>query len=560
MLLKYLFTLIILSETLFCQEFFLPDDSLEINFRDVSPAQVYRETFLPEITGIDSFKIEKDFKERIDAILSQKYINNSEHAVAIYSLDRKEFLYQKNLKKQLTPASTTKLVTTFTALSLLGHESTVKTEIVTDAPSIEDSVLNGNIYIIGKGDALFTVNDLECLAQEISKLGIKKINGNIYGDGSFFDGVTSRWAYSGDDDEVQAMAPVTALSIEDNKATIVISSGNKAGQYVNVNVIPSSETFSRWVTAKVRSYKRKSSIDVQFDSLGLLYGYNDYLNEYERAGDSYSLQNVANWSSIKVGSKMNPKTGKQHFTVSGYLYPNKTVSYLHYILEPELTIAGALKSRLESGGIKVNGEVGVKSLKENTNTEDTFLLAVYKRKLHDIVVPTNKNSDNYYAENIFKIIGAYNIDYENNAKGTKAITKKEMAKYGIDTSAIKLNDGSGLSRRNLLTAESLVQLLAAADKSEMRVKFRESLSIAGVDGTLRKRMKYTGAENNLIGKTGTLRNVSALAGYIKTLDGENLCFAFLFRGNAVSAYKSAENELGAAMSEFFYYMPSESDE
>lgn len=559
MILRVFIVLLIISQAALGDVYFKSNDSLEFIFKDISPAQVYRETFLPEISGIDSFKIQQDFQERIDAILDSKYIRASEHSVAIYSLDRNEFLYQKNIDKLLTPASTTKLVTTFTALSLLGHESTINTEIATDAISIEDSVLNGNIYIIGKGDALFTINDLEYLAQEISKLGIKEINGNIYGDGSFFDGITSRWQYSGDDDEVQAMAPVTALSIEDNKATIVISSGSKAGRYVNVNVIPDSETFSRWVTAKVRSYKRKSSIDSQYDSLGLLYGYNNYLNEFEKAGDSYSLQRVASWSSIKVGSKINSKTNKQHFTVSGYLYPNKTVSYLHYILEPELTVAGAFKARLESGGIKINGEVGTKSMKRSTKNDDTFLLAVNKRNLIDIIYPTNKNSDNYYAENLFKLLGAYSLN-ANNAIGAKSTTKIKLAKYGIDTTKIILNDGSGLSRRNLLTTESLIQLLHAADNLEMKDKFKASLSIAGVDGTLRKRMKYTGAENNLIAKTGTLRNVSALAGYITTLDGEELCFAFLFRGNAVSAYKSAENELGKAMSEFFYYMPVNQDE
>jgi D-alanyl-D-alanine carboxypeptidase len=562
---KYLYAVLIISVLnvfpSISKDEILLEDSLAIDFMNVSPAQVYRETFLPVITSKDSAEVIGGLQVEIDRILNRRYVRNAQQAIAVYSLDKKEYYYAKNIDVPMTPASTTKLVTTFTAYDLLGSEHRVFTKIFTDAESIQDSVLNGNIYIVGKGDAMFTVQDLECMAEDIEKLGIKKINGNVYADGSFFDGITSRWEYSGDDDEVQAMPPVTALSIEDNKATIVVSSGSRAGKYVNVNILPQSEIFAKWVTAKVRGYKRSKSSLMNEDTLGLLYGHLQDINEYEKAGDSYpQLMPASSWRSIRVRSNISEKTGKQLFTVSGYLYPNKTVSYKHYIEEPELSIAGALKARIEAGGIEVTGDCGVKELGDSENLHEIYTLSEFSRKLSDIIENTNKFSNNYYAENLFKMIGAYNRKHQLNVDGARELIADRLEQHSIPFDKCKLNDGSGLSRRNLLTAETLIRLLETADTLKMKEEFLNSLSIAGVDGTLRKRMKYTGAENNLKAKTGTLRNVSALAGYITTLEGERLCFAFLFKGYGVSSYKDAEDEIGKAMSEFIYYSSEMFDE
>lgn len=545
------FCLILNFISVYADDNIFENDTIVNDFMSADPAQVYRETFLPAISRIDSFKIRKEFEQSVDAILDNRYLKSSEYAIAIYSLDNNEFYYSKNIKQPLTPASTTKLLTTYSALKLLGVDHKIQTSIFTDAESIEDTLLNGNIYIVGKGDAMFTIKDLECMAEDIQKLGIKTINGNIYADGSFFDGIRSRWEYSGDHDEVQAMPPVTALSINDNKTTIIVTSGRKGGQYVNVNILPQSETFSKWVTAKVRASTRKSYLEQEPDSIGLLYGLNESI--FERAGDEYQIMKIARGNTIKIGSKYDAKAGKQLITVSGYLYPNKSVSYQHYILEPELTVAGALKSSLEAGGIKINGVIGQKSLHKNSQPNDAYLLAATYRNLNEIISITNKNSDNYYAENLFKMLGGYNTKHKFNIDGAKEIILNQLQDAGINTKEIVINDGSGLSRRNLVSAESLIKLLIAAENSNFREQFKESLSIAGVDGTLKKRMKNGGAYSNLKAKTGTLRNVSSLSGYVNTIDGERLCFAFLFRGNAVSTYKSIENELGSLMSEFFYY-------
>jgi D-alanyl-D-alanine carboxypeptidase/D-alanyl-D-alanine-endopeptidase (penicillin-binding protein 4) len=148
------------------------------------------------------------------------------------------------------------------------------------------------------------------------------------------------------------------------------------------------------------------------------------------------------------------------------------------------------------------------------------------------------------------MIGANSGFLTNNAYGTRQITDSILHKCGIDSSECVLNDGSGLSRRNLITIESLINILKVSYKSDFYNELKNSLSIASLDGTLKKRFKQTFAESNLHAKTGTLRNVSALAGYVTTRDGEELAFAFVFNGSNVGAYKMLENEIGILLSQF----------
>ena len=114
-----------------------------------------------------------------------------------------------------------------------------------------------------------------------------------------------------------------------------------------------------------------------------------------------------------------------------------------------------------------------------------------------------------------------------------------------------VNDGSGLSRRNLISPQALVATLVAAYNNRPLWKaLYEALSVAGKDGTLRKRMKGTRAEGNVHGKTGTLKNVSALTGYVTSADGEMLAFAMITNGYNVGTYKSVENKVAERLADF----------
>ncbi|MDR0926802.1 MAG: D-alanyl-D-alanine carboxypeptidase/D-alanyl-D-alanine-endopeptidase [Ignavibacteria bacterium] len=471
-------------------------------------AQQYSDNATP-INSIVNQATYANINANINSLLNAKELNKTKFGIAIYSAKLNTWIYTNNSKQLLIPASNTKLVTTFSTYELLRNNPFITTTIATDG-AVSDGTLNGNLYIIGNGDVLLSVNDLEAIADELHKLGIKSINGNIYGDASFFDSITNRFHYSGDLDEVQATAPVTALPITQNIANIIITSGNIAGKQVNIQSVPQSDAFA-FVNNSTISKKKKTGISVT--------------------------------TTIDAN-------GKQIFRISGTIPPNRTLSYKHFIKKPALVVAATLKARLTAVGINVNGQFGESKFKKSL--APAVILYQFNRNINDIVAIANKNSDNYVAETLFKINGAIANAHPNTAKSA---TSAEMAVLKANSipnpsNGFIFNDGSGLSRRNAINAEGLATILIKAQNKPYWNDYAATLAIAGVDGTLKKRLIGTNAENNLRGKTGTLSNVSSLAGFVTTNAGDALIFAIIFNGGYVGLYKQIENSICCAIASY----------
>lgn len=498
----------------------------------------------------------------LNLILSDKALNTTKYGIAIYSNKLNKWIFTKNHRQLLVPASNTKLVTTFTTYDLLGENHQVTTSIVTDG-KIENGTLNGNIYIVGQGDPLLSVSDIESIADGIKTLGINKINGNIYGDGSFFDKETNRFIYSGDRDEVQATAPITALAIDKNIISVIVTSGTTPGKPVNVQFKPASSAFGYSNSAtistqsqpkgKIKQQPKKQKVKaamLNFDN-----------NEYHLyAGDSKSKitktkQNTKNKKTnksisnpIRITSSLQ-EDGKQIFYIKGCLPVNRTYTYKCYIQNPEFVVAGVLKDRLLSGGVTVNGNIGKKELSQNEKIKYTTLYS-FTRNINDIISITNKQSDNYLAETLFKINGATSQKNSNIAKSASFTALQALENNNIDITGFVFNDGSGLSRRNLITAEGLAKLLIQARNKSFYNAMESSFSIAGIDGTLTRRMLSSDAYANLKGKTGTHANVSSLAGVVRTRNGDTLCFAYIFNGGSVGLYKQLEDKISIKIAEY----------
>jgi D-alanyl-D-alanine carboxypeptidase len=138
---------------------------------------------------------------------------------------------------------------------------------------------------------------------------------------------------------------------------------------------------------------------------------------------------------------------------------------------------------------------------------------------------------------------------ENTAKSASMAELQILKDNEINTNGFVFNDGSGLSRRNLITAEGLTNLIIKAIESPFANDFINSLSIAGYDGTLQKRMLNTFAAGNVRAKTGTLSNVSSLTGIVNNRRDDTIIFGFIFNGGSVGTYKKIENEISILLSE-----------
>jgi len=216
-------------------------------------------------------------------------------------------------------------------------------------------------------------------------------------------------------------------------------------------------------------------------------------------------------------------------------------NYFVNVDNPPLFAAKMLKKKLSESGVEI-GE-GVISSK---TPESTVTLAESVIELRELIELINKNSDNFYAECLFKNLGAVYSDEQGNSFFSTQAILSYIEDAGIYSTGTKIVDGSGISRFDQVTAGALVGLL---EKMYFNINkyedFYNSLSIAGVDGTLQKRMIGTAAENNFRGKTGTLNGVSSISGYVATADDDDIivCMMFEFTKGGANKYKSIQDRI-----------------
>jgi len=530
-----------------------------------------------ELTSEDSTRSIVAFRSHIQSLINQSGIaQQSKLSIRIMSAQQNEIFFEKNPDHYLTPASTTKLFPTFAAYALLGADYMVPTRVFTNAP-IENGIVKGDVYVKGYGDPTLTEQDIKDLVREITKKGITAIEGNIYADATYFDDITERHIYSGDNEIVEPLAPITALGMNRNGFAVEVHSGE-------VSIIPQSDAISlshsgvsskepivaksskkKEVTSKKSSKKKESA---KISKKNKKTAKTTRKSEKKKSGkekkkgkkraslDPYCIElstyvgDVPKAPKSRKGKKARvsistsgSSSGMQVVSVSGR---GSATSYLT-MKYPDMFVAGVLRHQLRLAGISVKGIIARKATPENAE-----IIGEFKHPLSYLVGLVNKNSDNFLAEHVYKLVGASAGGQKNTGKVATETVKRVLSDNGIPVDGICIFDGSGLCRKNLFSAAVQTMLLNRALKLPFGQDFKNSLSVAGVDGTLRKRMTGTYAASNLRAKTGTLRNTSALSGYSYTKDGEQLIFSIISNGPSVGEYKQLENRIGEAIANFSY--------
>ena len=547
---------------------------------------------VPILTAADSTKAVVNFRSIIQNLIDAEGIaSNSKTSIRILTVKQHEVLFEKNPHQYLTPASTTKLFPSFSAFFTMGSDYMIPTQVLSDG-MIENGVLKGDIYLKGFGDALLDEQDITALVLQLKQKGITSINGGIYADASYFDNITQRHIYSGDNEVVEPLAPITALGIHKNEFIVDMVHGQTQiipasdAVFVNRSISAISKTnitqpkksstnkiVSKKTTIKTKNGKKKV-IKVEKSNS------KKSAKKTEKKSSKKTVKKPLKKSSKKrshawwkIGSSFQdlqrngdaPKAPKrkkkskapisrisiQH-NQQGLITVNasgKGTSSATYTMKyPDIYAAGVLSSKLRLAGIHVqNGLLGRKSSPSNA-----IMITEFKRPLAYMISLVNKNSDNFLAEHVYKMVGAYAGGHINTGKVATETVKNALSQCGIPVDGLCINDGSGLCRKNLFSAYVQTMLLEKAINMKFGEAFKQTLSIAGVDGTLRKRMVGTYAENNLCAKTGTLRNTSALSGYASTKDGDQVVFSIINNGPNVSNYKQLENKIGAAIANFSY--------
>lgn len=434
----------------------------------------------------------------LDNYKKDKDLQHASYSFCILDAASGKLLKEYNSELALVPASTMKIVTTSAALGILGKDYTFKTNFYTFSKA--DSMSGQNNYhllIKGNGDpsfgsSYFYNNDSSFLNPIIQKLkvkSIKKINGSIIADASYFDNsIPSTWIWGDIGNYFGAGA--NGLSYHDNKFSLFYNSGaaNTTAELENI----SPDYFSKKITIQSNVISSGTEDDA--------FVFGDP-NGYSR-------------------------------TVKGTIPPNKK----HYEVEaempePALYFINQLQTELKKINL-VNNETKLilNEIPNTYNTKSEQLVYTHASpKLEKIVYYTNVKSNNHYAESLLKTLGATKSGKQGTTSNGITAVENYWKERGIDISGLHMADGSGLSRANTITTKIQASILSKIYRdSLMYPAFNASLPIAGKNGSMTNLCKGTFAEGNMRAKTGYINRARGYCGYVKTKSGKELAFSVLF--------------------------------
>ncbi|WP_166366619.1 D-alanyl-D-alanine carboxypeptidase/D-alanyl-D-alanine endopeptidase [Pseudomonas akapageensis] len=380
-----------------------------------------------------------------------------------------------NADVSVNPASTMKLVTTYAALEMLGPTHQWKTEFYTDG-TLSNGVLQGNLYLKGGGDPKLNMEKLWLLMRDLRANGVQKVTGDLVLDRSHFvQPQLPAFNDDGGDDNAPFLVKPDSLMV--NLKALRFVARNDGGK-VLVSMEPP--------IASIR-------IDNQVKAV----------NSKQCTGDvRYSPSTQADGMTVVVSGQLGEGCSSQ--------------TYLSLLDHPTYA-AGAVRAIWSELGGSIQGQDRVDVVPKSAR----LLARAFSPDLVEVIRDINKYSNNTMAQQLFLSLGAqFRTDADgDDAKAAQRVVRQWLAKKGITAPHLIMENGSGLSRAERVSAREMASLLEAAWKSPYAAEFISSMPLTGKDGTMRKRLKNTAMAGEAHIKTGTLNTVRAIAGFSRDING-----------------------------------------
>lgn len=462
-------------------------------------------------------------QSQIRFILSRNELQRGQVGVKIVDLNTNRSIYEQNGEKYFMPASNMKSYTVAAAIERLSPNFRFSTSVYAPAMPDESGNLKGNLTIYGRGDVSFSTafydgdyyKGLDALAEKIVQSGVKKIEGDLVGDDSYFSGNPTPFTWEWDDMQWNWGVEISALNVNNNSVDLSVKPSS-VGAPCNVLLLPASPVFK--------------------------------------------IQNtcVTSANGTPRNLKVTKKLEQNILEISGSM-PANDKTYTGYIAvsRPAEMFIALLRQSLEKKGVVITGRNSLinPKMKVLSQTAPIEIAKIESVPLSIIAQKTMKPSQNMFTETLLWTLGEQLGDKTkpnlSSAERGIAIVSNFLTQAGIASDAVRIYDGSGLSRHNLITPNSAVQLYTFMSKSRYAQTWTDSLTIGGIDGTLRNRFKNTKAAGNVRGKTGTIDQVSALSGYVTTAVGEKVVFSIIINGVAETSVRQATiDEIVVALANF----------
>ncbi|WP_330273384.1 D-alanyl-D-alanine carboxypeptidase/D-alanyl-D-alanine-endopeptidase [Lentzea sp. NBC_00516] len=407
----------------------------------------------------------------LDTILADNALKGADVGLVVRDANSGEVIYTRQSSRRSQVASNMKLLTTTTALELLGPDYRWKTELVS-AGTRTGTALDGDLVLRGGGDPTMSRLRYQQLADTLKASGVTTVNGALVIDDTKFDAQPYGTGWAWDDEPYAYSAETSALTLSPDAK---FSAGT-----VIVRVKPGAAAGAPAVVTT------------------------------EPANDHVQIVSTA--TTGNGGVSVEREHGTNRIFVSGSTSVETTA--LSTVKDPTGLVTSVFQKALQANGITVTG--GVKRQKAPANA--AVLATDTSMKLSELIVPLLKDSNNMLAEVLVKTAGG---SFTN---GVNQLSTK-WSGMGVDPNAVEVFDGSGMSRLDQFSPDDLTSVLVKAKTKPWFAAWQASLPVAGVDGTLVNRMKNTPAAGNLKAKTGSLSGVSGLSGYVKTQAGRELVFS-----------------------------------
>lgn len=429
---------------------------------------------LPSPISSSSEKTILSAKELVDinvnTMMTDPVLKNATWGFVVYDPKTKKVISSYNENTPLVPASTTKLLTTETALNLLGENYRWMTQLEYSGNIDENGVLNGNLYVVGSGDPSMGTNKagawsyrdiISDFMSGLSREGIKKVNGDIIIQTALFKGNIAR-------------LPENVVWLENNNYYLPVGTTRE--------INPTNE--------KLIGKKGNSSSEKKYF----------YVSPY-----------------------MKQMVFAEKYEGNGTLTTK--------IPDAPAYLANTFRTTLVKSGILVTGKVTPRMT--DGQPESRKMVSAYKSPtLGDIIFYTNQRSDNSLAEALLRTVGFQKMGDQTLESGRIVVTG-HLKESDFDMNGLNYMDGSGLSRNNNVTPISQVKFLTSLMNQKYYNTYLTSLPVGGQSGTLKKMFIGTG-NGQVFAKTGTLNKVKTLAGYLKTNSGKTLVFSLMVNNYAGS--------------------------
>lgn len=448
---------------------------------------------------------------KIGQFLKRQGVRSADWGIQVLDPTTSEVLVEVNPDRTFLPASVLKMVTTSAALEKLGPDFRYRTGVYTDGPVEPYGVLSGNLILVARGDPHLTDAQgdmcekpaLQELAERLHDLGIRKIRGDLIGDESYFDVGYNEKIWTARALRASNGAPINAFCVHNNVLWLQASPAEPK-RPVRIAVEPRTSYFSIRNRATTGGSRSKRTIHARL---------------------------------IRV---------EKQIVISGILPSTKTYSQYIVLGNPSEVAATLLKDELQKLGINVEGRIKVYRSGDISQDErqQWSLLAEHKspplmRSLEII----NKQSQNLHAEMLLRTLGAELKGRGTNRAGLEAV-REFLVEAGTFCDKIRLNDGCGLSRENLITPRFQTSLLEFVSKRPYFGLFLSTLAVSGTDGTLKNRLSALQTRGSVYAKTGSLNGVTTLSGFMTTRSGRNLVFSiFANRVRAEERVKKTIDEI-----------------